>query len=265
MMRRVGLIMVALLAGASVPAAAQRWHAAEAPAPPTGWIGLLLQFYQAPPGEEISYPTVLSVEGNSPASKAGFVVGDTILSYDRVDARNDPEGLVKLLVPNRKIAFRVRRNGVHTAKVTVGKRQTVFIYMGDKQVELAPRQPDRAPEGVSFFQFTVAPEPVAIVAPLAARADVPVVGASLTRMNAGLATALRIANAGMLVIDVAAETPAAASGVQEGDVIVSADGMATNTVHAILQAIQAKTVKGEKSVGLEVLRKGKKQKVALKW
>jgi C-terminal processing protease CtpA/Prc len=237
-----------------------------------GYLGLLLQFSEPEMGQDSThYPVVLSVEGDSPAARAGFLAGDTVLSYNKIDARAEPTALMKFLTPNRKINFRYRRNGLRSVDVVVARRRDAVIAEARMfSVQVNPRggarvrMAERENEGVRVGLHMM-PGPAAIVAPLTVRMDVPVMGATITRMNAGLANAMRVENAGMLVIDVVPETPAAAAGMREGDVVLSVDGTAVDAAPVLLQAIQTKNARGERSVVLEIVRNKKKEKVFLKW
>jgi serine protease Do len=211
---------------------------------------------------EMQYPIVISVEAGSPAQKAGLIAGDTILGYDNIDPRSSPLAMMPLLVPKRKIVVRYRRNGPRTLTMVVAKRPagsppaslqvTISATSDDEDDKEAPHPPS----GIA---------PVAIMTPLATRGDVPFAGASVTKMNAGLATAMDVPNAGMLVVDVFDDTPAERAGLKSGDVIVAADGVPVTSASSIIRAMYAKTAKGDKTLTLSILRKGKPQKIHLQW
>jgi hypothetical protein len=86
---------------------------------PQGWLGFTAALavnrdWYGPQGQYVEYfeyPTIVDVEGNSPASRAGVRVGDLVLAYDGRDVRSQPINLTRMLEPGREITVRVRRDG----------------------------------------------------------------------------------------------------------------------------------------------------------
>jgi len=256
------------LASVSVAFSARLAHAQQVPAQPeapsqspAGWVGVVVQ-QDGNGNTEMQYPIVISVEAGSPAQKAGLTAGDTIIAYDNIDPRSSPLAIMPLLVPNRKIVVHYRRNGTKMVRLVVAKRPAG--NQPSLQVTItAVQEDDHADHASRRGQLGLAP--VAIMTPLAARGDVPFAGASVTKMNAGLAKAMGVPNAGMLVLDVFDDTPAERAGLKSGDVVVAADGDPVTSAASIIRAMYAKTTKGDKTLVLSLLRKGKPQKVTLRW
>jgi thiol-disulfide isomerase/thioredoxin len=78
---------------------------------PAGWFGLSEVVYGTSGG------VVGSVNPEGPAHKAGLVVGDTIVSFNSMDATKD--NLHKLLTPGNQINVRLRHNKERTVTVVV--------------------------------------------------------------------------------------------------------------------------------------------------
>jgi predicted metalloprotease with PDZ domain len=88
-----------------------------------------------------------------------------------------------------------------------------------------------------------------------------VAGAELSELNEGLSRYFDV-NAGLLVLRVAPETPAARAGLEPGDVIVSVAGNAV-TNQRQLQTTLAATDQGR--VRLEIVRQGRRSELQMEW
>ena len=104
--------------------------------------------------------------------------------------------------------------------------------------------------------------PIPIAAPLRIMREAPLAGAQLAELNAGLANALNVRDQGVLVVDVLPGSPALSSGLLPGDVILRADSLVATSPIAIIRAIR---MASGRSVILDLLRRGKTQKVTLRW
>lgn len=87
-------------------------------------------------------------------------------------------------------------------------------------------------------------------------------GAELAEMNEGLSRYFGNVRSGALVIDVAANTPAARAGLEAGDVIVRAGGRDVNDPEDVRRALM-RAENGR--VALEVLRQGRRRELTLEW
>lgn len=88
-----------------------------------------------------------------------------------------------------------------------------------------------------------------------------VAGAELSELNEGLSRYFDV-DAGLLVLRVAPETPAARAGLEPGDVIVSVAGNAV-TNQRQLQTTLAATEQGR--VRLEIVRQGRRSELQMEW
>lgn len=88
-----------------------------------------------------------------------------------------------------------------------------------------------------------------------------VAGAEFAELNSGLASYFGTER-GALVLRVAPETPAARSGLQAGDVVVSANGHAIDDVRDLREAV---TRSRDRDVELEIVRRGARSQLRLHW
>jgi serine protease Do len=157
----------------------------------------------------LAYPAIESVEPGSPAAAAGISAGDTIIAYDSVDVINHELSLTNLLRPGRRVVIRIRRNGaVKDVSVRVAARPASYV------------------ESVAPPPFAVMPPIAGPMVPLPLFDGISVAGASVVPTNEDLLEALGApkSDAGVLILHVAEGTPAEASGLHAGDIVLSADG-----------------------------------------
>lgn len=88
-----------------------------------------------------------------------------------------------------------------------------------------------------------------------------VAGAEFTEMNPGLARYFHTSE-GLLVLQVAPETPAARAGLQSGDVVVEANGSRVGAVRSLREAFSRAD---GREVKLTVLRDGRRQQLSVRW
>lgn len=261
----LGLVAFAVMSGI---AAAQRPVPAPPPpsAPPapvsptmqgvSGWVGIsIIQTGRGDDEENVhmGYPVIAGVEPGSPAQAAGLVAGDTVLSYNDVDAHQDPLGVQRFLRPGQRIVMRIRRDGEREVAVTVAKRPSrarMRMSVRTDEVAMVPPAP------------MVQMGPLPIAAPLHIMREAPLAGAQLAELNAGLASVMNVRDRGVLVVDVLPGSPALSSGLEPGDVILRADSIVVTNPVALIRAMR---MASDRSVLLDLLRKGKTQKVALRW
>jgi C-terminal processing protease CtpA/Prc len=89
-------------------------------------------------------------------------------------------------------------------------------------------------------------------------------GAEFSPMNAGLASYFGTDH-GILAVRVADGTPAARSGLRSGDVIVEANDTEVHEISDLRRAIVHTGRHEDRSVKLDVIRKGKRQEIQLRW
>jgi len=225
---------------------------------PSGWVGLsVIQNAHGADSSDakIGYPVVASVEPGSPAQAAGLVAGDTIVAYNGVDAQSDPLVVKQFLRAGKQLVVKVRRNGVRNLTLTVAKRTSHNVYRED--VTISTDESGSIP-----LMYSLPAGPIAIAAPVASRRDAPFAGAYFARLNAGLAGALSVPDAGVLVVDVGRGSAAMKAGLQAGDVITRADSI---PVVSPLEIMTAMHLASERSITLDVSRGGKPRKITIRW
>jgi hypothetical protein len=104
-------------------------------------------------------------------------------------------------------------------------------------------------------------EPTVFVFTGAPSAPMVIAGATIIRTNADLRETFGV-KSGVLVLDVARGTPAYASGLRGGDIIVSTGRSAVTSPLSIQRAIESAD---EREVTLRIIRKKKPQSLVLRW
>lgn len=248
-----------------------------------GWIGITAEGVQFRPrivdGEVYirygDYPEIITVEPNSPAERVGIAKGDVLVAYDGMDVREQDINLTKLLVPYRRLRVTVEREGdrrnfdlrVAEAPRHLLERRTEFGLM---QPGVAPRM-TRVPPPPRGDGPPLPPEPGAVV--ITRRGDEAtaftfrtfadgLAGAQATTIESELGESFGVGH-GVLLLKVGPGTPAHASGLRTGDVIVKASGRDVRTLMALRRAMAQ--ADNERRLQLEVVRRKKPVTVELKW
>jgi S1-C subfamily serine protease len=256
---------------------------------PKGWIGINAI---GPKSEMINsngyfvqyfdYPSIVAVDPDSPAQRAGIQPGDVLVGYDGVDVRGHRFDLTQMLVPEKKLAVAVRRDGepkeytltILPAPVTVSDRRR---EIGQTEIRLRAGMP----AGGAGEYHVEAARSAATVAGMAgaggvgrANTIVPlrtwffspngVLGAIMSTVSADLAKSLKI-DPGILVNDVTDETPASRSGLKTGDVIINANGQPVVSVKQLQEILMTRVSAGERAVPLIVVRDKHQQKITVNW
>ena len=268
---------------------ASGWQVAAPEAPRAmnrGWIGLNVE---APHVQKTSrdgevyvryfdYPSVVSVEPNSPADKAGARTGEVLIAFDGRDVRANDINVTRLLRPQRRIAVTLRRatpDGETTRvlpMVVASSPDHVIIRrenMAALPPEAMPPMPALAPmppmrDGSDDPEVPLVPTPAYRTAPTpraAPRALVfsepdAVAGAKLVAVNPDLGRAFGVSR-GVLVVDAASGSFAREAGLRAGDVIVAADGRRVTTVAQLRMLV-------DRGVTLEVVRGRRTRKIVLR-
>ena len=254
-----------------------------------GWIGILAD---APHDRRIvgdshiirylEYPTIVSVEPNSPAARAGIAQGDVLLAYDHSDVREHEVNLSRLLVPDRRLSVTVRRDGeMKDYEMTVARATDAFIReqreftiemmrdstgrvvaAGGRAPTVRPLTREGVPAGTVAASRMLPGEggPVVVFRPSMSSGGI--WGAQLSKIGTGLGQALGV-KSGVLVISVMPGTPAQRAGLADGDVIVKANGQLVSDVEMLLRTTAER--EGERALNLEVVRAKKPLKLTLRW
>jgi len=208
-----------------------------------GWIGVRVQQVTDELAQGFDLPTqagaiIAYVAPEGPAAHAGMHEGDFVTKFDGKSV-SDSRALSRIVADtaiNKTVLVELIRKGKKmNLRVTV-------LRLNEKQ---AP-PPKQAP---------AAPEP-----------KVTMLGLSLGMLDANGRNEFRIANnvQGVLVVDVAAESPAAEKNIRAGDVIVQVQGVPVKTPQEVTNRIAADRKAGKKVELLLVNRGGELTYFAVK-
>lgn len=249
-------------------------------APPSGWLGFLTQG----PSEQIvdasgqhviyfAHPTIISVDPNSPAERAGIAPGDVLVAYNGLDVVNRDFNITQLLRPERKLGITVRRDGE-------SKEFSVTVAHGPQRIKIRRRDLESAGTALAAARLEAGdpseplvgvpmpPRPPTAVPPMPAGARMFVLpangmfGASLAAVSAELAKALNL-KLGVLATDVPEDSPAWRDGLRSGDVIVTVEGVPVRSVNEFRDRVLTHLQKH--AVALQVVRNQKPRTLTLSW
>ena len=261
-----------------------------------GWIGIVVSGAPREMRFErnemkmrfLSYPEISSVDPSSPAQRAGLAPGDTLLAYDGQDVRTEIS-MTRLLRPNSKVVIRVRRDArikelpvvVAEAPSRIKERQTdemreagqSWFYATTPSVGPVPALAPAAPAPPRAYALTVPPSTSTTPAPAPVVLSLPrafdfapsgVAGAQLVTISDGMKRSLGL-QSGVLVATVPVGTPADASGLKEGDVIIRVDRQPVRTVVQVWQIVTRAAEDGEREVELDLIREKQARAIKLRW
>ena len=209
-----------------------------------GWIGVRIQQVTDDLAEGLGLPgtagaLISDVSPGGPAARGGIQNGDFITAFDGKRV-SDSRAL------SRAVADTPINKSVAVDLVRKGKRMTVrltVLRLNEKSAPVAPRAPVAAP-----------PPKVSML------------GLSLGVLDGNGRSQFKIAGnvEGVLVVDVAADSPAADKNIRPGDVIVQVQGIPVRMPQDVTSRIAADRKAGKKVELLLVNRGGDLVYVALK-
>lgn len=223
-----------------------------------GWIG----YYVSGPSKTLmndtsmhvmyfAHPSIVSVEPESPAGRAGIVPGDVLVAYNGVDVVEHDFNMSELLVPGHKIDVRIQRDGEpRDFTLPIAKTPQRFF------MRTMPDMPAMRPK-IGTFHPLMLPGNVFIIGRDG------VLGATMSTVGPELARALKLAGTGVLVNQVVEHSPAAVAGVRAGDLVVSVDSKPVATFEELRAFVQANMDRHE--IPLRVVRDRKAHDITVKW
>jgi len=249
---------------------------------PTGWLGVRLSdegiFNESGAAFFERYPVVSNVEPGSPASKAGVLPGDMLLTFNSHDMRGGALELSNWLKPGAAFELRVRRNeSVRVVRGVLGRRpegweQRIVVQMSPTEQLLLRRSPEERAAGGQLRQSGVrirtevsTPRrfPSLLVPALGlGRGVYPFAGAEFTALNNDLSDVLGVKPEGAFVANVVEGSIARDAGLRGGDVVVMADSIKIDNPNDLVRAIRSTD---DRAVKLQIIRKRKPQTITLKW
>lgn len=253
---------------------------------PKGWIGINaggvpVQEEMRPDGHYLTYfdhPRIVTVDGQSPAQRAGILPGDMLIAYNGLDVVGRPLNLGQLLVPDKKLAVTVRRDGETKEFAVTVARTPDRVYERridfDRALPLLPGDGERI---AATLERGLLPSGVGgrVSRNMIARGGDPdignhlfvispngVLGASVSTIGPALAKVLKL-ETGVLVNDVPEETVAWKGGLRTGDVIVNVGGQPVASLNQLRALIMLRAA--ERAVPLRIIRDKKPQDVNVTW
>lgn len=242
-----------------------------------GYIGVLwsakVHIEKPKTGEALwtfyEYPHVEAVERESPAERAGIQSGDMILAFDGKDLKAGRIPLNAVLRPGKTVAVRLTRdNRSRSVDVQVEERPRAVALRAPRpsvSVEVRPGAVIvEAPEAGMFGPLPRVPEPpTPALAPGWPGPDRVryTVGAEMIALDRTLGEPYGTDH-GLLVVEVGPRTPAALAGVQKGDILLSVNGHELRSVPSLIRAVDRAD---NSELRLELLRKGERKVVVMKW
>ena len=232
---------------------------------PKGWIGLNAQ---GPRREDMdstgqrvtyfAYPLIVSVDPESPAGRAGIAAGDRLIAYDGIDVINHEFNITRMLVPERKLDVTVRREGERKDfSLVVAKTPERVFYRTLQPGEVMRAMPSQTRVGVgAIARGPMLPGNVYIISRDG------VFGATMSPVTPDLAKALNLST-GVLVNEAPETSPAFASGLRTGDIIVNVGSHPVASMKELQAIVQA--YMGARDVPLTIVRDHRTREISVKW
>jgi PDZ domain len=213
----------------------------------------------------LDHPRISLVEASSPADRAGIEAGDTLLAFNGDDVVDKQISLTKLLIPEKRITMRIRRDGrerdyrikIDTSPEYIVSRWTPSPAaiapvppMPEYRVEI-PRSVSAHPPGM-----TMPPD----MAPAVWMINDGIGGAKVESITEGLGKALGVSS-GVLVITARPGTLAYDSGLREGDIILRASGAPVRTVTELRRIVERS---GDDGTRLTIQRERRQKEITLR-
>ncbi len=244
---------------------------------PRGWFGVTISdngiFDESGRAFFDGYPIVSEVEPGSPAARAGVRAGDVLVSFNSHDMKGTSLQLRNWLQPGAPFVLRLRRNNaVRNVRGTLGVRPEGWAPNTQVAITTIEGLPSRAPTMGTRRIVTRLPTPVpAGLPPVLLPAFsygggvYPFAGAEFTALNDDLSEVLGVKAEGIFVTTVMEGSPARASGLRGGDVVLVADSIKLDNPVALVRAIREAGASDRTTIRLEILRKRKPMTVLLRW
>ncbi|HZT32453.1 MAG TPA: PDZ domain-containing protein [Bryobacteraceae bacterium] len=191
---------------------------------------------------------IKSVDGNSPAEKAGLKAGDVVLEYNgqKVEGNEQFARLVRETPAGRPAKLKVwRQGGAQTLTATIGTRPGGVFF-------------DEEGEGLAITMPPMPKIEIPRIPDLPPMPDLPnamlswrsgALGIESESLSAQLAAFFGVKE-GVLVRSVIPNSPAEKAGIKAGDVIVKVDGTGVSTPREISNLLHAARAKKTVSVTL---------------
>ncbi len=238
-----------------------------------GYIGVTFDgLWARPPGATqdniirfYEYPRIALVDASSPAERAGVLVGDTLMALNGDDVREHEIAFGKLLIPNKRVTMRVRRDGSpRDLVVTVAEAPEFYVRrVSPPRAPVASTAPD-APGAVRVYGVQPGVRGGGAAPPVVLQwfGDA-LAGARLETVSGGLARALDVRE-GVLVIRTVPGTATYESGLREGDNVTHVGRTKVRSVSELQRALTNDDER-ERERTLVIMRDRKERQITLRW
>jgi serine protease Do len=219
------------------------------------------------------YPVIESIEPGSPAERAGLEAGDTIIAMNAQDLKKSPLPMAAMIQPGRRVVFRFKRaEAFREVTVTVAPRpagtyEKYIVTMIEPPGTPGPEM-ERARavmlrrERIRDEIAARVPVPPMLLIPTMGSRSLPIAGAEMTALNAGLRSLVGLNSPGIFIVNVALGTPAKESGLLPGDVILRAESSLVEDPGDLIRVMRDAS---GSSIKLRIVRNKKPQLITLRW
>jgi membrane-associated protease RseP (regulator of RpoE activity) len=186
-----------------------------------------------------------------------------LLAYNGIDVVGHDFNLSELLVPQRKIDVRVKRDGEPRDYTLTIAKAPARVMMRPQRVTVGampvmPAMPGTPlPPKLGMLRAPMLPGNIFIIARDG------VLGATMSTVSPELERALNLGGTGVLVNQVAESSPAAVAGLRAGDVVVRVDSKPVETLEELRAVAQANM--DRHVLAMRVIRDHKPRDVTVKW
>jgi S1-C subfamily serine protease len=189
-----------------------------------------------------------------------------LIAYDGRDVRDNDINLNRLLVPLAKVSVRLRHDG---------RVREVPVTIGEAPSRVAQRRSDEVNDGrtivISPSPDGPFPQRIPMPVPGGARGATTftfvvqgVAGAQLATVSADLRKSLKLSE-GVLVTSAPVGSPAAMSGLKDGDVLVKVGDSQVRTVNDVRRAVGYASENGQRAIDVVLVRDKATLTKTLRW
>jgi len=218
-----------------------------------GWLGVEIAEVTAEKAKDLKLSAVRGVivdgiEPDSPAAKAGIKEKDVITQYDGqpVEGAVQFRRLIRETPPGRSVTLEISRSG---------SLQNISVELGDRTDVYVRKMKGKMRDFGGAYSFSMPNVEELPDMPEVMDSRTPVLGINAEDLTSQLGSYFGAPNnAGVLVREVRAGTPADKAGLKAGDVITKVEGKEVRTLADLRAQLREKS--NQASVNMSVLRKG---------
>src|SRR5579862_5429450 len=218
-----------------------------------GWLGVEIAEVTAEKAKDLKLSAVRGVivdgiEPDSPAAKAGIKEKDVITRYDGqpVEGAVQFRRLIRETPPGRSVTLEISRGG---------SLQNISVELGDRTDVYVRKMKGKMRDFGGAYSFSMPNVEELPDMPEVMDPRTPILGINAEDLTSQLGSYFGAPNnAGILVREVRAGTPADRAGLKAGDVITKVEGKEVRTLADLRAQLREKS--NQASVNMSVLRKG---------